>query len=75
MAADPTPAGFSFLPRYENQGELYVGLQNVSAPQNVAILFQAAEGSADPDLVPPTIEWSVLDGDRWVDLDKITNPG
>ncbi len=70
LAADPTPAGFSFLPRYENQGELYVGLQNVDAPQNVAILFQAAEGSADPDLVPPAIEWSVLDADRWVDLDK-----
>ena len=70
LAADPTPDGFSFLPRYENQGELYIGLQGVVAPQNVAILFQAAEGSADPDLVPPTIEWSVLDADRWVDLDK-----
>ncbi len=70
MAADPTPAGFSFLPRYENQGELYIGLQNTDAPQNVAFLFQAAEGSADPDLIAPSIEWSVLDGDRWVDLDK-----
>lgn len=70
VAADPTSAGFSFLPRYDNQGELYLGLQDVSAPQNVALLFQAAEGSADPDLVSPSIAWSVLDGDRWVDLDK-----
>ncbi|HEY4899322.1 MAG TPA: baseplate J/gp47 family protein, partial [Terriglobales bacterium] len=69
-AADPTPAGFSFLPRYENQGELYVGLQNVASPLNVAILFQAAEGSADPDLAAPAIAWSVLDGDQWIDLDK-----
>ena len=70
MAADPMPAGYTFLPRYESQGELYIGLRNVDAPQNLALLFQAAEGSADPDLIPPAIAWGVLDGDRWVDLDK-----
>jgi Baseplate J-like protein len=69
-ATDAAPAGFPFLPRYENEGELYIGLKNVAAPQKVAILFQAAEGSANPDLATPAVQWSVLDGDRWVDLDK-----
>ncbi len=69
IAGDPVPGGFLFMPSYENQGELYIGLQNVEAPQNVSILFQAAEGSANPDLTPPTIGWSVLNGDQWDDAD------
>ncbi len=67
VAGDPTPDGFLFLPSYQNQGELYIGLQNVQAPQNLTILFQAAEGSANPDLQPPDIQWSILDGDAWDD--------
>jgi len=67
VAGDPGPDGFLFLPSYQNQGELYIGLQNVQAPQNLSILFQAAEGSANPDLTPPDIQWSVLNGDAWDD--------
>ena len=67
VAGDPGPDGFLFLPSYQNQGELYIGLTNVQAPQNLTILFQAAEGSANPDLTPPAIQWSVLNGDAWDD--------
>ena len=60
--------GAFFLPQYRFEGELYIGIKAVSAPQNLAILFQMAEGSADPDLIPEPIQWSVLSGNRWLDL-------
>jgi hypothetical protein len=67
--ADPKATGFSLLPRYENDGELYFGLQGASPPQTVSILFQLAEGSADPDRTPQPVTWSYLSGDRWIPLD------
>ncbi|NUQ74172.1 MAG: baseplate J/gp47 family protein [Polyangiaceae bacterium] len=69
IEVERTGSGLPFLPRYENDGELYIGLRNVIPPQNVSILFQLAEGSADPDLEPQPVTWSYLDGDRWVPLD------
>ncbi len=60
--------GCPFLPQYEFEGELYIGLCNVTAPQNVALLFQVAEGSADPDLTPEPVQWSYLCGNRWLTL-------
>lgn len=59
-------AGVPLLPRLDHDGELYLGLAGVSAPQNVSLLFQLAEGSADPDLPAPAVAWSYLDGDRWI---------
>ncbi|AUX33628.1 MULTISPECIES: baseplate J/gp47 family protein [Sorangium] len=61
-------AGLSFLPRYENDGELYLGLRDLSPPQTVSILFQMAEGSANPDLPPQPVSFSYLSGDRWIPL-------
>lgn len=58
-----------FLPQYDNEGELYIGLQGVQAPQNLALLFQMAEGSANPDLEPVPVRWSYLSGNRWISLD------
>lgn len=64
----PSPQA-RFLPQYDNEGELYIGLQGVQAPQNLALLFQMAEGSADPDLEPVPVQWSYLSGNRWISLD------
>ncbi len=63
----PEPGSW-LLPQYDDEGELYIGLRDVSAPQRVSLLFQMAEGSADPDLVPEPVCWSVLSGNRWVTL-------
>ena len=57
-----------FLPQYDNEGELYIGLRAVRPPQNLAVLFQMAEGSANPDLAPVPIAWSYLSGNRWISL-------
>ncbi len=61
--------GALLLPRYDDEGELYIGLRGVRAPQNVSLLLQMAEGSADPDLESERVRWSYLCGDRWLSLD------
>jgi hypothetical protein len=53
------------LPQFDADGELLVGLEGVVAPQNIALLFQMAPGSADPDLPHGELGWSFLDGDDW----------
>ncbi|MBK7676138.1 MAG: baseplate J/gp47 family protein [Candidatus Accumulibacter sp.] len=68
LKPEGAPPGCPFLPQYENEGELYIGLRNVHAPQRVSLLFQVAEGSANPDAVPEPVQWSYLSGNRWLTL-------
>lgn len=63
VAADP-----GLLPRYDQAGELYIGLAQLDAPQHVALLLQLAEGTSDPEVESAKVSWSCLDGDRWRDL-------
>ncbi|PTL78098.1 baseplate J/gp47 family protein [Vitiosangium sp. GDMCC 1.1324] len=69
IEAERSSAGLPFLPRYENDGEFYIGLRGTAAPQTVSILFQMAEGSANPELESEPIRWSYLSGNRWLSLD------
>lgn len=57
-----------FLPQYDYEGELYLGIRNARPPQNLSVLMQMAEGSANPDLEPAPVEWSYLSGNQWVSL-------
>jgi hypothetical protein len=68
IEAETEAAGTRFLPRYDDEGELYIGLQGARPPETVSLLFQMAEGSADPDLAPVPVQWSYLSGDRWLTL-------
>ena len=68
LQPESVQAGCLFLPRYDFEGELYIGLRNVTAPQNLSLLFQVAEGSADPDLKPEPVQWSYLSGNHWLSL-------
>lgn len=49
----------------DTQGELYIGLSQVKPPQMVSLLFQVAEGSANPELSRQPIYWSVLVNNQW----------
>lgn len=53
------------LPDYFDEGELYLGLSGLEAPQSISILFQMAEGSADPDIEQPVITWEYLSNNQW----------
>lgn len=65
---EPDTGLYRFLPSHGFEGELYIGLEGVAAPQDISLLFQLAEGSADPDLEPPPVAWSYLSGNQWHDL-------
>jgi hypothetical protein len=58
------------LPDLPAQGELYIGLSGVQAPQRLSLLVQVAEGSANPTAAPAALLWSVLDGSRWRSLQQ-----
>src|SRR5207244_2429551 len=53
------------LPSYSNEGEMLIGINNLTAGDSVSVLFQVAEGSADPELTPSKIVWSVLGDNYW----------
>ena len=54
------------FPHYKDEGTLCIGLENFESGQTLSLLFQVAEGSADPDLEPQPIHWHYLAGNQWV---------
>ncbi|RLA26172.1 MAG: hypothetical protein DRQ62_00280 [Gammaproteobacteria bacterium] len=58
-----------FLPQFDNEGELYIGIEKLKPPENLSLLFQMAEGSANADLEPGTVHWSYLSANQWLSLD------
>jgi hypothetical protein len=69
LGAEEGQPGSPFLPQFDHQGELYIGLRKVAAPQNLSLLFQVAEGSANPDARPEPVKWSYLSANRWLPMD------
>lgn len=57
------------VPAYPHDGELQIGLSNLEPGDSVSMLFQVAEGSANPDLQPPEVEWYVLSNNYWKSLE------
>lgn len=60
----PNPRYF-FLPQYDEEGSLYIGLQKLHPPQWLTLLFQLVSGSGNADLTNPKIEWSYLTKNGW----------
>jgi len=58
----------NLLPSYNEEGALYLGINRIIAPQTLSILCQMAEGSANPDIDRPTLQWSYLANDQWMPL-------
>lgn len=57
------------FPEYEDEGELLIGLGELAAGDSVSLLFQVAEGSADPAVDPqPQVHWAVLCDNYWKTL-------
>jgi hypothetical protein len=55
----------SLLPSHPHEGEFLLGLGGLAAGDSVSLLLQVAEGSADPELPPQALEWSVLCDNYW----------
>lgn len=56
--------GVALLPAHP-AGELLIGVSGVRAGDSLSLLLQVAEGSADPQAEPQTLQWSVLADDAW----------
>ncbi len=63
-----TDKSVPLLPHYENEGELFIGFKDLQASDSVSVLFQVAEGSANPELRQQDIRWSVLCDNYWKSL-------
>lgn len=62
---------FSFLrdaAMQRSEAEFYIGVSGLEPPQNLALLFQVADGTADPltQKPDPHIHWSYLSGNQWI---------
>lgn len=69
VSTDPGGASFIYLmPQLQEEGLLYLGISGITAPQNLSLFFQMAEGSADPDLEKPAVNWSILSNNTWQPL-------
>nr|VFJ43043.1 MAG: Baseplate J-like protein [Candidatus Kentron sp. DK] len=68
-APETDASGWPFLPRYDDEGELYLGLRDLPSPCNLHLLFRMAEGSANPDLTPARVRWDYLSDNRWLGLE------
>ncbi len=56
---------------YSNDGELYIGIEGLQPPQNLSVLLQLSEGSAEPEAPEAKLSWSCLQDNNWVGgLDK-----
>ena len=61
------------LIRKQSIGEFYIGIKNLHPPQVLTLLFQLAEGTADPlQLKPePHVSWSYLSKNTWITFNKL----
>ncbi|PWV56945.1 baseplate J/gp47 family protein [Chitinophaga sp. S165] len=61
-----------FMPVYEDEGTLYIGLEQAIPGTNVALLFQLSEFTANPDIRRADIQWHYMSGNEWKPLEKNT---
>lgn len=59
----------SLVPAFEEEGYLYLGIEDLELPSTLSVLFQLAEGTAEPELERYAPTWSILAENRWVELD------
>lgn len=60
----------NLLPKFDDEGTLYVGISNFTPPGALSVLFKVAEGSSNPNLPIQAVNWSILSNNEWIDLPK-----
>ncbi len=56
---------WNIVPKIDNDGELFIGIKDIDPGNSLSLLFQVAEGSANPRQLPIDLSWSYLKGNRW----------
>ncbi|MDD1617617.1 MAG: hypothetical protein CG439_2714, partial [Methylococcaceae bacterium NSP1-2] len=59
-----------FLVPQFNNAEFYIGVTGLKPPQNLALFFQVADGTANPlvEKPKPHIQWSYLSNNEWLNF-------
>ncbi len=59
------------LAEIENNGELFIGINNINAGQPLSLLIQVDQGTADPTLETTEVYWDYLSHqNEWIPIDK-----
>ncbi|WP_114782552.1 baseplate J/gp47 family protein [Botryobacter ruber] len=59
------------LPDVQEEGTFYIGIENFTPDQTLSLLFQVAEGSADPLQVKQELSWAFLgENNVWQEFQK-----
>lgn len=67
----PDPNDLSAQPALiDAEGSLYIGMSELEPDQTVSMLFQVAEGSANPDKAKQKVVWSFMANNRWHDFES-----
>lgn len=61
----PGAAHPALLSQFDNEGDLMIGIKNLAPQQSVSVLFQLAEGSANPLKEKQEVFWSYLYKNNW----------
>ncbi|MEM6831552.1 MAG: hypothetical protein AAF551_13665, partial [Bacteroidota bacterium] len=56
--------------QHPNEGELYIGIEKLAPPQNLSMLIQVSEGSENPRVQKPVINWAYLSNDEWIPFEQ-----
>lgn len=59
------------MPQFTDEGELYIGISNLDAPEIVSVLMKVAEGSENPDYEKQPVNWSYMSNNEWFPFDTI----
>lgn len=59
------PSEQKLIPVIPYAAAFYIGLSNLSPKQTITLLFELADGSGNPFLDYPQLEWSYLAGEQW----------
>jgi len=54
------------LGEIDHEGEFYIGIYALQPPQQISLLIKMAEGSGNPSLNPPEINWFYLSASGWI---------
>ena len=63
-------SSLSLIPDLPNKGEIYIGFENAQPGNGLSVLFQMAEGTANPRKEPAKISWEYLSGNQWTSIDS-----
>ncbi len=57
--------------KHESEAEFYIGVSGLLPPQNLSLLFQVADGTANPLAIKPIphLHWSYLKNNEWIAFD------